>query len=369
MASKWRHSTVLPEGRRVERIEEAIAGPCNVPEMDRCISDVRALMPREAFGVRFLLADHRGYLRHIRGEGDPLDLGRRQADARRDTLADGVTRILEHADGRAVGLFPIDRRGPALGIAEVSATITSLTTHRRDVEAAIGRVSEGMRRQAQRELRRKELDLGLAWTAHEFRGPLHAARLWLENAAASSDNRKGDHIARAIEELSRLAEGMESVLRWAVGDGDLRCSQFDLVSLTHDAVDCCMTETGQDRVLVEGRDRLMVRADALHLRSAIENLVRNALRYSTPGTKVRVIVETRDGEPTVEVDNEGPEVPEAEHGTIFEPLAHVANGGGTGVGLFVVRRIVERHGGTIRCYQPAEGHVAFELRLPAEAAA
>jgi signal transduction histidine kinase len=369
MASEGRRSAVLPEGRRVESVEEAITGPYDVPEMDRCISYVRALMPGEAFGVRFLLADHRGYLRLIRGEGDPLDLGRRQAVARRGTLAEGVTRILERPDGRAVGLFPIDRRGPALGVAEISATITSLTRHRRGVEAAIGRVSEGVRRQAQQELRRRELDLGLAWTAHELRGPLHAARLWLENAAANSDGHKADHIARAIEELSRLTEGMESVLRWAVDDGELRRRRVDLVSLTHEAVDCCMAETGQDRVLVEGRERLMVRADALHMRSAIENLVRNALRYSTPGTKVRVIAETRDGEPTVEVDNEGPEVPEAERGTIFEPFAHGANGGGTGLGLFVVRRIVERHGGTIRCHHPAEGHVAFELRLPGEAAA
>ena len=369
MASDRRSSTVPPEGRRVESVEEAIAVPVGGPEMDRCVSYLRALLPHEGFGIRFLLADHRGYLRVLHCGGHPLRLGRRQAVGRRGTLADGVIRILEHADGRAVGLFPIDRRGPALGVAEVSATITSLTTHRRDVEAAIGRVSEGLYLGTQRELRRKELDIGLAWTAHELRGPLHAARLWLENAAATSDGHKADHIARAIEELSRLAEGMESVLRWAVGDGDLRCRRVDLVSLTHEAVDCCMAETGQDRVLVEGRERLAVRADALHLRSAIENLVRNALRYSTPGTKVRVIVETRDGEPTVEVDNEGPEVPESERGTIFEPLAHVANGGGTGVGLFVVRRIVERHGGTIRCYHPAEGHVAFELRLPGEAAA
>ncbi|HUF60081.1 MAG TPA: HAMP domain-containing sensor histidine kinase [Actinomycetota bacterium] len=369
MASEARRSTGPPEGRLVEDSQEAIAGPSDAPEMDRCISYVRALMPVEAFGVRFLLADHRGYLRLVRGEGDPLDLGRRQAVARRGTLADGVSRILERSDGRAVGLFPIDRRGPALGVAEVSATSTPLTRHRRAIEAAIGRVSEGVRLRAQRELRRKELDLGLAWTAHELRGPLYAARMLLENAAANSDGHKVDHITRAIEELLRLTEGMESVLRWAVGVGDLHRRRVDLVSLTHDAVDCCMAETGQDRVLVEGRDRLPVKADALHLRSAIENLVRNALRYSTPGTKVRVIVETRDGEPTVEVDNEGAEIPESERRTIFEPLAHGATGGGTGLGLFVVRRIVERHGGTIRCYHPAEGHVAFELRLPGEVAA
>lgn len=370
MASEGSVSTVSPRrGRPVESVEEATAGSGGGPEVARCISYLRALLPRDGFGVCFLLADRRGYLRVVHGEGRTLDLGRRQAAGRRSTLVDGLTRILERSDGHAVGLFPIDRRGPALGVAEVSTTLISLSRHRRDVEAAIGRVSEGMRLRSQRELRRRELDIGLAWTAHELRGPLQAARLWLENAAATSDGHKADHIARAIEELSRLAKGMESVLRWAVGDGHLRYSRVDLVSLIHEAVDCCVAETGQDRVLVEGSDRLMVRADALHLRSAIENLVRNALRYSIPGTKVRVTVESRDGQPTVEVDNEGLEVPEVDREAIFEPLTRGANGGGTGLGLFVVGRIVERHGGTIRCHQPAEGHVAFELRLPGEAAA
>jgi two-component system OmpR family sensor kinase len=100
------------------------------------------------------------------------------------------------------------------------------------------------------------------------------------------------------------------------------------------------------------------------MRSAIENLIRNALRYSTRGTKVRVTVELRDGEPTIEVENEGPGIPVEDRETIFEPLAVGANGLGTGIGLFVVSRVIGRHGGTIRCYEPEEGRFTFELRLP-----
>jgi signal transduction histidine kinase len=186
----------------------------------------------------------------------------------------------------------------------------------------------------------------------------------LEHAASSEHNGTGTTMLRAADELSRLAEGMESVLHWAVGRGRVRYGRVDLVSLAHDAVDCCVAETGEDRVLIDGSNRLIVNVDALHVRSAIENLVRNALRYSIPGTKVRVTVELRDGQPTIEVENEGPGIPEADREVIFEPLALGANGLGTGLGLFVVGRVVDRHGGTIRCYEPEEGRFAFELRLP-----
>jgi two-component system OmpR family sensor kinase len=117
-------------------------------------------------------------------------------------------------------------------------------------------------------------------------------------------------------------------------------------------------------VLVEGFDRLDARVDPLHMRSAIENLIRNALRYSTAGTKVRVTVERRDGEPTIEVDNEGRGISPKDRERIFDPMAVGENGLGTGLGLFVVGRVVERHGGTIRCIEGEAGHVTFELRLP-----
>jgi signal transduction histidine kinase len=198
---------------------------------------------------------------------------------------------------------------------------------------------------------------------------LLAAKLWLEHAAGSMTPSAAQPVARAVEELSRLVDGVESILHWAAGDGTIRTRRVDLASLVREAVDCCVAETGEDRVVVDRHARLFVKADALHLRSAIENLVRNALRYSTPGTKVVVTVEPRDGHPSVEVENEGPEIRPEDRERVFEPLAHGSVGGGTGLGLFVVRCIAERHGGTVRCHQPHEGHVAFELRLPAGAAA
>jgi signal transduction histidine kinase len=327
-------------------------------EFERCVSQIRVLFRSGDIGIRFLLADRRGHLRVMYTEGDSMRLGRMQSERRRMTFADGITRTIEGPDGRAVGIFPIDRRGQAIGVCELTADAWTLERWRWDVEAALGRCSSSLRHRVER----RDLDIGLAWTAHELRGPLRATKLWLENAASSDRHAGSAHLARAIGELTRLADGVESVLQWSVGNETLRQGRVDLVSLAHEAVDCCVAETGQDRVIVEGDDHLVVRADALHLRSAIENLVRNGLHHSARGTKVHVIVELRDGHPTVVVENEGPAIPDEHKRSIFEPLAHGRTG--TGLGLFVADRVVQRHGGTIHCFEPAEGRVAFEVRLP-----
>ena len=105
---------------------------------DRYVEEMRSLLGEHSFGLRLLLADQRGHLRVIRTEGHPIDSGRRQAEARRHTLADGISRTLEQADGSAVAIYPIDRRGEALGVAEVSGTMATIDRCRRELETVIG---------------------------------------------------------------------------------------------------------------------------------------------------------------------------------------------------------------------------------------
>jgi signal transduction histidine kinase len=325
------------------------------------VDDVRSLIDTTDVGVRVFLSDRRGHLRLTRAEGIPLNVGNRQAVARRATLADRIVRILERGS-HCVSIIPIDRRLSAIGVAEITAPIETIERHQRDLERLVGQMSAILRRAIDGDARRRELDLSLAWTAHELRGPLHAIRAWLEHTA--SDTAVSLPIGRATDELSRISDGLESILSWATGREHLDQRDVDLVGLARDAIDSCIAETGQDRVVMEGTDRLIVRGDAFHLRSALENLIRNALRYSIPGSKVRVIVEPRDGEPTVEVENEGPGISDRERFAIFNPMTLGTNGVGTGLGLFVVGRVIERHGGTVRYFEPDEGKVSFELRLP-----
>ena len=339
------------------------------PEFHRCAHELRSLLRASDLGVAFFFEDRAGRLRTAFRFGATIDPGRRPPSLRRETLTDGRTRFLQKKDGRLVGFFPIDGSGDVIGVAEVSTRGMSMRRHRREVERTIVRLSERLQRDADLDRQRRTLDIGLAWMAHELRGPLLAARLSLENAADDLDPTHARSIERTAGELSRLAAGLDSILHLAVGAGTIRRRAVDLPALVRDAAVCCVAESGDDRVTIEATDQLAVVADPLHLRSAIENVIRNALRYSTSGSTVLVTVEPRKDDVVVEVQNEGSGITPDDRGRIFEPLVTGRSGSGAGIGLFVARRVIERHGGTIRYHEPRDGLSAFELRLPARKSA
>ena len=106
-----------------------------------------------------------------------------------------------------------------------------------------------------------------------------------------------------------------------------------------------------DRVLLEAPDQLFVRADPQQLRSAIANVVRNALMYSPADSKVRVRVESENRSARVVVRDRGAGIPPEERETVFDPFSRGRAGGysrsGSGLGLFIARRVLEAHGGSI----------------------
>jgi signal transduction histidine kinase len=110
----------------------------------------------------------------------------------------------------------------------------------------------------------------------------------------------------------------------------------------------------------------MVKADPAHLRGAIGNLVRNALLYAPPDSEIAVVVESDGGVVTVQVQDQGPGLPEGKQEQIFDPFVRGENShrGGRGLGLFIARRVVEAHGGTISAESKGKG-ATFRVRLPA----
>jgi signal transduction histidine kinase len=106
--------------------------------------------------------------------------------------------------------------------------------------------------------------------------------------------------------------------------------------------------------------------DAEHLRVAISNLLRNARAYADPGTKVAVEVTGGGGEVTVSVRNNGPVISAADRERIFDPFVRSAASGsspGSGLGLFITRRVVEAHGGNVSV-DSASGDTTFRVVLP-----
>ena len=219
--------------------------------------------------------------------------------------------------------------------------------------------------------RDRSSEVGIAWTAHELKGPLLGARAALE--LATDENATGEEgrelLRRTRDELGQLSDLIDPLLRWSTGAEMLKRLRTDLVEVTREAVASSSLGMTPDRVSLEAPDRLFVRADAQQLKSAIANVVRNALVYSPTDTPVEVRVESKNRSARVVVRDRGPGVRPQDRATVFDPFSRGrANGPtrpGSGLGLFIARRVLEAHGGSISL-RPSKSGSTFILEMPAE---
>jgi two-component system sensor histidine kinase CpxA len=123
-------------------------------------------------------------------------------------------------------------------------------------------------------------------------------------------------------------------------------------------------------VALETQRPLLVNGDPELLRSALENVIRNALRYGPAGSKVGIEAKLTGGHVEVAVRDSGPGVPEKDLELIFEPFYRVDAArnravGGDGLGLAIAARAVAIHGGAIHARNLGAGGLAVHLSLPA----
>ena len=124
----------------------------------------------------------------------------------------------------------------------------------------------------------------------------------------------------------------------------------------------------------DGRDEFLVEGDPELLRSAVENVIRNATRYTAEGTTVEVRLERQQSakgeEVVVRVLDSGPGVPDEALQKIFEPFYRLDDArnrqtGGAGLGLSIADRAIRLHGGQLRASNRKEGGLEVEIRIPA----
>jgi len=215
--------------------------------------------------------------------------------------------------------------------------------------------------------------MGLAWTAHELRGPVLAARAALDRVVAGGSLGARDRrlVAGSRDVLGELSGQIDSVLRWAAGARRPRLRRIDLGRLVRRVAAEFALPEEENRVSVLIEAGVTVRADAPLLRAAVADVVRNALDYSPPGSPVSVRVQERSGWVRIGVRDRGPGVPQEDRPALFEPFVRGRGARrrvGTGLGLFIARRVVEAHGGEI--WLESTGHgTTVVLQLPSEEAA
>jgi signal transduction histidine kinase len=212
--------------------------------------------------------------------------------------------------------------------------------------------------------------LGIAWTAHELRGPLLGVKAALEMMLLEGgdvSDRDRERLSRSLDELQQLAGLVDGLLAWGAGAQPLQRRPVDLVGLVEDVVGGCVRESGEERVLVHAPESATARVDPVHLRTAIANVVRNALSFSPRDTKVEVSIDVREGMVLLGIQNEGPMIPSGGP-SLFDPFVRSDNDerhpAGRGLGLFIARRVVEAHGGRI-WFESSEELTTFYIRLAA----
>jgi signal transduction histidine kinase len=197
--------------------------------------------------------------------------------------------------------------------------------------------------------------------AHELRTPLAILRARLETI---SDTKLKHELRDDIDSMSRI---INQLLEVAELDAVVitQSEQTDLTSVGSEVVQAMAPlALRQDRsvALMAAPEPVWVKGNAEMIRRAIRNLVENALRHTPAGTTVEVSV-GKDG--SVFVSDEGPGVPAAERELIFQRFWRKdrRRSGGAGLGLAIVRRIVEAHSGSIAVTEGTSGGAVFSIRL------
>lgn len=229
------------------------------------------------------------------------------------------------------------------------------------IDATCSLLSGALRRYSQEPAEREQLELGLAWTAHEVRQPLLGARASVQTLLFGADD--GGDARRLLErtdrELGEAAGLVDDLLRWAVGGGPLNTRPRPVERLLRQAISAAGREPADlERIVSTIEPDLQISADGPHLRTAITNLIRNALEYSPRRSVVRVAARAEGERLIVTVRNTGAPIPRDELRTIFDPFVRGGSSSGmrgSGLGLFIARRVVEAHGGTIRVRSGVSG--------------
>lgn len=254
----------------------------------------------------------------------------------------------------AVGLISpirkVSKTAVSFGRGELTARVT---TRRQDEIGDLAQSFNQMADQLER-LITSERRL-LADISHELRSPLSRLKLATKLARTSLDQQSAlDRIERDVDRMSSLVGDIVELTRME-GDPSLRnVVSLNLESLVQAIVHDCSIEADMRgcSLVVTGRTTREIEGNRELLRRAIENVVRNAIRYSPAQAVVDILLTEGPGAATIEVWDRGPGVPEESLARIFEPFFRIEEArdkvrGGSGLGLSIANRAIQLHDGSI----------------------
>ncbi len=286
-----------------------------------------------------------------------------------------------------------DRTGEVIGFAKVTRDLTERKrveeeriallqqerAAREEAEAALALIREARQETAVAEEAIRARDEFLSIAAHELKTPLTgvkaAAQLLMRRAARGGTLEPSmrdalEIVERQVDKLGLLVTHLLETVRLQADKLELAHAPADVVLMVKEAVGPIAVATGR-QIDVSGPPSLIADVDRLRLEQVVTNLIDNAVKYS-PGTAPIEVMLSRPDAATVglAVRDHGVGVPPEKRAQLFERYyqAHTDRSG-MGLGLYISRVIVEKHGGTIAAEFPPDGGSRFVVRVPVEAQA
>lgn len=219
-----------------------------------------------------------------------------------------------------------------------------------------------------------------ATLAHELRNPLAPIRTGLElmaqAGAANTINmaQLRAMMERQVDQLAHLVGDLMDVARINSGKVELKLTQTSVAQAIAAAVETSLPQIEAGRhTLITGipDNALLVNADPARLAQILGNILTNAAKYTPPGGRIEVRACREDDQVAITISDNGVGISQAAQQTVFDMFTQASGSsgrsqGGLGIGLSLVKRLVELHNGTVTVQSEGEGKgSAFTVRLPA----
>jgi signal transduction histidine kinase len=211
----------------------------------------------------------------------------------------------------------------------------------------------------------------IAMIAHDLRTPLSVVRaagteLIRESAALASHALRelAEEIVLETDHMTAVCTDLLEVTR--VSEASPHLVDTELDALVASAVAVLTERAGASGIQVDLAlaANVSLPLDSNALQRVLRNLVQNACEAMGEGGLLRIVTRREDSHAVIEVIDNGPGIPSEIADRLFEPFVTAGKHGGSGLGLAVVRKIVDDHGGSVAVNKPEGGGTAFSVRLP-----
>jgi len=269
----------------------------------------------------------------------------------------------------SVTISPLrDAEGRIVGASKIVRDITERKEMENKLRRLVAELSDSDRRK----------DEFLAILAHELRNPLAPIRNGLQLLRVSGDQAANvkdvcSMMERQMSQLVRLIDDLMDVSRITRGKLELRMEQVPVSTVVDSAVEASrplIEEMGQELTVISPTQPIIVNADPTRLAQALMNLLNNAAKYSERGSHIWLSTERQGDDVVISVKDSGIGIDADQLPRIFEMFRQVHSSlgksqGGLGIGLTLVKRLIELHGGSIEARSDGPGKGAeFDVRLP-----